>query len=93
MSDHLFIGTLATRPLQDHAKSGREIGYFELEVYIPRHTFLESGAKKSLASKTIGQHLASAVIDTEAPKEFWSFFPSNEFRKEFGWPEVMEFNL
>lgn len=91
MSDDLNIGYLATRPLQDHAADGEEIGYFELDVDIPRAQFFASGDKAGLAKKTIATHLASAMMDTQVPQNYWAFWPSREFRKEFNWPEVMEF--
>lgn len=87
----MIIGKLITRPLQDHDKPGKEIGQFELEIVLEEKFINNSGDPKSFVNKTIGMWLASAILDTEVPQEYWAFIPARKIRRAFNWPEIMPF--
>lgn len=85
-----LIGTLITRPMQDHHKEGLPIGTFDLEVSVPSvESIGESHSPKAFITTAIAMHLASAVTDTEVPKEYWGFQPNEKLQREFNWPELM----
>ena len=89
----MIIGVLVTIPLQDHSRDGKEIGIFELPVNISEELFNNSPDKKAIVKKTIAAFLASAILDTEVPQEYWALKVAPVFRKEFNWPENMTFEV
>lgn len=85
-----LIGTLITRPMQDHHVADKPIGTFDLEVHVPSlESIGQSGDPKAFVSSAIAMHLASAVTDTEVPKEYWGFQPNEKLQREFNWPELL----
>ena len=89
MSNTYFIGTLFTPPVQDHSNdSVMDIGNFEQEVCLDIARLLTDADKPGLVRKTIGQHLASAILATEVPHEMWRFQPSEDAKKDFNLPAV-----
>ena len=92
------LGTLHTLPL-DSTGAGKEkeeiegIGYFELDVTLARSIFLASGDKPGLVKSTIGTWLASAILDTEVPREYWNFKTHRLIAKEFNLPRQMSFKI
>jgi hypothetical protein len=88
MSKTYFIGTLFTPPVQDHNAEEFEIGNFELPVRLEFGKLLASGDKPGLVMKTIGQHLAHAVLSTQSPMTMWRFQPSEDAKKDFNLKSV-----
>lgn len=87
----MLLGQLTTIPIEDHAAEQTEIGQFTLEVNLPEKAFLQSRDKPGLVKSTIAQHLASAIMDTEVPKDYWAFQAAPVLRKEFNFPQVISF--
>lgn len=87
----MIIGKLITRSLQDHEADKTEIGYFELEIPLEEKFINNSSDPKAFVRKTIGTYLASAILDTEVPQEYWAFQPCRKLRRAFDWPELMPF--
>lgn len=89
LQDTMLIGTLYTMPIQD--LSGSTIGQFEQEIRIVRNVFLFANSKRQFIKTTISAYLASAIVDTEVPAEYWRFRLSRELVNELNLPEYMFF--
>lgn len=83
MSNTYHIGQLFTPPIQDHAAQDFEIGNFEVEVRLEIGRLTADSDKLGLIKKTIGQHLAVAMMSTQVPAEMWRFQPSERAKKDF----------
>jgi hypothetical protein len=90
-SSNITLGVLHTRPLQDHDSPDKEIGLFEQPVTLSTRMFLESGDKSGLVRTTIATYLASAVLDTKVPQDYWFFTASEFLQQNFTYPERMSF--
>lgn len=86
-----YVGHLFTKSLEDH--EAKETGSFELALNIPDRIFEESGDKFALWKHTVAQHLASAILDTEVPKEYWYIRVPITFQTAFNLPEVLPLEI
>ena len=91
MTESMKVATLRTRELQDHAALVTTIGQFELDVTIPRGHFLRAGDKSGMVKSYIARHLASAIMDTQVPSEYWVCFLEPEIARELNIPSPLNF--
>ncbi len=89
----MLLGTLLTRRLQDKSLLTKPVGQFELEVNVEDQVWDKSKDKAGLLKHYIAQYLASAVIDSTVPTEYWGFAPTPEVRLNFNLPELIAFGL
>ncbi len=87
----MYIGHLFTKYLENH--EAKETGSFELAVELPDYIFNTSGDKFGLWKRTVAQHLASAIKDTEVPKEYWYLRVPITFQTAFNLPEVLPLEI
>lgn len=87
----MYIGHLFTKYIEDH--DAKETGSFELAINIPDKMFNESGDKFGLWKHTVAQHLASAILDTKVPKEYWYIRVPIAFQGAFNLPEVLPLDI
>ena len=87
----MYVGHLFTRPIEDHRIG--ETGDFELAITLPDKMFEESGDKFGLWKHTVAQHLASAILDTQVPKEYWFLRVPIVFQKAFNLPELLPMEI
>ena len=81
------IGLLFTTTIQDANSPDFGIGQFELPITIPEGPFLADTDKLNMVKRTIANHLASAVMDTQVPPEMWSVRLTDEFANAFAIPK------
>jgi len=87
----MYVGHLFTKYIEDHDE--KETGSFELAIEIPDHIFDPSGDKFGLWKKTVATHLASAILDTKVPKEYWHVRVPLKFQTAFNLPEVLPLDI
>lgn len=85
----MHLATLYTRILED--PDSKEIGNFTLEVRVSLAIFMASGDKVGMAKSAIAAHLASAVLDTQVPQEYWMCNVNPEYAGRLNLPAVMSF--
>lgn len=83
------LGQLVSRTVQDHESETKEIGRFELDVYVEKGMLTTSRDKRAFCRQAIATHLASACIDCEMSPDYFAFIPEPEPRKMFNWPEIL----
>jgi len=87
----LQIATLFTNPMEEDSPRdhvNHPVGIFTLPIKIAEKAFLQSPAKKDFVKSTISAHLASAIMDTEVPIEYWNVELHIEIAKEFNLPQA-----
>jgi len=89
LADTILIGTLYTTPLQDHDNAS--IGNFTLDVRVTRGLFDGTNDKQGFARRTISMFLASAVLDTQVPVEYWHCSIEPGMARKLNLPATMSF--
>lgn len=89
----ILLAHLETQVLQDHKADQTEIGGFELDVKLPVGVWNAEPNKWLRWKHEVSRHLASAIIDTEVPAEYWFCQPPLEMQKAFGLPESMQMKV
>lgn len=87
--ESIHIATLFTRVLEDHET--KEGGNFTLDVNIPISGFMASTAKQLYVQHEISRHLASAILDTQVPVEYWMCNINPEYAAKLNLPPQMAF--
>jgi len=89
LADTILIGTLYTTILQDHDNAS--IGNFTLDVRVTRGLFDGASDKQGFARRTISMYLASAILDTQVPVEYWNCSIESGMARKLNLPETMSF--
>jgi hypothetical protein len=87
------LGTLYTRPLQDHDAETTSVGEFILEVNVDDALFRNTGDKFGLVKRQFSSYLASACFDTKVPPEYWNAVIEPKVAKAFNFPEKLSFQV
>ena len=87
----MIIGTLQSRILEDHAIN--ETGNFSLDVNVDEAVMQRSGDVFSYATATISAYLASSIIETQVPVEYWSFITSERMIRRYNFPGAINFGV
>lgn len=85
----MILGTLRTRIIEDHTI--KEGGFFELEVHCDETMIQQSHSPKEFIFRHIATHLASSVMDTTVPKEYWTFETTERAVRRYGIPAFVNF--
>ena len=86
----VLLAFLTTIPVQDHDYD-KAIGQFELEVHCEQSMLLSACDKPAFIKRQISAHLASAIMDTKVPIEYWRANINREVAKYANLPETLSF--
>jgi hypothetical protein len=85
----MHVATLYTDILQD--PDNLEIGNFHIEVLVDKRMFLESGDKPGMLKSTIARYLASSIMHTQVPMDYWRCNMNPEISRHTGIPAAFSF--